>query len=139
MAKENYIDINALPKSLLKEENKRLIKLMLEGDFDARQKLIESNMRLVTYRVSTKFGIVNYDKEELVSIGNLGLIKAVDTFDSAKATSLATYAIKCIDNEINMFLRKLKKVQADISLSQPVNIGQKDTERHILMPKQFLE
>lgn len=131
MAKENYIDINALPKSLLKEENKRLIKLMLEGDFDARQKLIESNMRLVTYRVSTRFGTVNYDKEELISIGNLGLIKAVDTFDPAKATSLATYAIKCIDNEINMFLRKLKKVQKDISLSQPVNIGQKDTERHI--------
>lgn len=131
MAKENYIDINALPKSLLKEENKRLIKLMLEGDFDARQKLIESNMRLVTYRVSTKFGIVNYDKEELVSIGNLGLIKAVDTFDPAKATSLATYAIKCIDNEINMFLRKLKKVQADVSLSQPVSISSKDKERHI--------
>lgn len=131
MAKENYIDINALPKSLLKEENKRLIKLMLEGDFDARQKLIESNMRLVTYRVSTRFGTVNYDKEELVSIGNLGLIKAVDTFDPAKATSLATYAIKCIDNEINMFLRKLKKVQADVSLSQPVSISSKDKERHI--------
>lgn len=131
MAEENYIDINALPKSLLKEENKRLIKLMLEGDFDARQKLIESNMRLVTYRVSTRFGTVNYDKEELVSIGNLGLIKAIDTFDSKREISLATYAIKCIDNEINMFLRKLKKVQKDISLSQPVNIGQKDTERHI--------
>lgn len=131
MAEENYIDINTLPKSLLKEENKRLIELMLEGDFDARQKLIESNMRLVTYRVSTRYGSVNYDKEELVSIGNLGLIKAVDTFDPAKETALSTYAIKCIDNEINMFLRKLKKVQADISLSQPVNIGQKDTERHI--------
>lgn len=131
MAKENYIDINTLPKTLLKEETKQLIKLMLEGDFDARQKLIESNMRLVTYRVSTRFGTVNYDKEELVSIGNLGLIKAVDTFDSKREISLATYAIKCIDNEIYMFLRKLKKVQADISLSQPVNIGQKDTERHI--------
>lgn len=131
MAKENYIDINALPKSLLKEENKRLIKLMLEGDFDARQKLIESNMRLVTYRVSTRFGTVNYDKEELVSIGNLGLIKAVDTFDPKREISLATYAIKCIDNEIYMFLRKLKKVQADISLSQPVNISSKDKERHI--------
>lgn len=131
MAEENYIDINTLPKSLLKDENKRLIKLMLERDFDARQKLIESNMRLVNYRVSTRFGTVNYDKEELVSIGNLGLIKAVDTFDPAKATSLATYAIKCIDNEINMFLRKLKKVQADISLSQPVNIASKDKERHI--------
>lgn len=131
MAKENYIDINALPKTLLKEETKQLIKLMVEGDFNARQKLIESNMRLVTYRVSTRFGNVNYDKEELVSIGNLGLIKAVDTFDSKREISLATYAIKCIDNEIYMFLRKLKKVQADISLSQPVNIGQKDTERHI--------
>lgn len=131
MAEENYIDINTLPKSLLKEENKRLIELMLEGDFDARQKLIESNMRLVTYRVSTRFGTVNYDKEELVSIGNLGLIKAVDTFDSKREVSLATYAIKCIDNEIYMFLRKLKKVQADISLSQPVNIFSKDKERHI--------
>ena len=131
MAEENYIDINTLPKSLLKEENKRLIELMLEGDFDARQKLIESNMRLITYRVSTRYGSVNYDKEELVSIGNLGLIKAVDTFDPAKETALSTYAIKCIDNEINMFLRKLKKVQKDISLSQPVNIGQKDNERHI--------
>lgn len=131
MAKENYIDINTLPKSLLKDENKRLIKLMLEGDFDARQKLIESNMRLVNYRVSTRFGTVNYDKEELVSIGNLGLIKAVDTFDSKREISLATYAIKCIDNEIYMFLRKLKKVQADISLSQPVNIASKDKERHI--------
>lgn len=131
MAEENYIDINTLPKSLLKEENKRLIELMLEGDFDARQKLIESNMRLVTYRVSTRYGSVNYDKEELVSIGNLGLIKAVDTFDPAKETALSTYAIKCIDNEINMFLRKLKKVQKDISLSQPVNISSKDKERHI--------
>lgn len=131
MAEENYIDINTLPKSLLKEENKRLIELMLEGDFDARQKLIESNMRLVTYRVSTRYGSVNYDKEELISIGNLGLIKAVDTFDPKREILLSTYAIKCIDNEINMFLRKLKKVQKDISLSQPVNIGQKDTERHI--------
>lgn len=131
MAEENYIDINTLPKSLLKDENKRLIKLMLEGDFDARQKLIESNMRLVTYRVSTRFGTVNYDKEELISIGNLGLIKAVDTFDPKREISLATYAIKCIDNEIYMFLRKLKKVQADISLSQPVNIFSKDKERHI--------
>lgn len=131
MAEENYIDINTLPKTLLKEETKQLIKLMLEGDFDARQKLIESNMWLVTYRVSTRFGTVNYDKEELVSIGNLGLIKAVDTFDSKREVSLATYAIKCIDNEIYMFLRKLKKVQADISLSQPVNISSKDKERHI--------
>lgn len=131
MAEENYIDINTLPKSLLKDENNRLIKLMLEGDFDARQKLIESNMRLVNYRVFTRFGTVNYDKEELLSLGNLALIKAVDTFDPKREISLATYAIKCIDNEINMFLRKLKKVQKDISLSQPVNIGQKDTERHI--------
>lgn len=131
MAEENFIYTNGLPNSLPEEETKRLIKLMLEGDFEARQKLIESNMRLVTYRVSTRFGTVNYDKEELVSIGNLGLIKAVDTFDSKREISLATYAIKCIDNEIYMFLRKLKKVQADISLSQPVNIGQKDTERHI--------
>lgn len=131
MGKENYIDINALPKTLLNEETKQLIKLMVEGDFNARQKLIESNMRLVTYRVSTRFGTVNYDKEELVSIGNLGLIKAVDTFDSKREISLATYAIKCIDNEIYMFLRKLKKVQADISLSQPVNIASKDKERHI--------
>ena len=131
MAEENYIDINTLPKTLLNEETKQLIKLMVEGDFNARQKLIESNMRLVTYRVSTRFGTVNYDKEELVSIGNLGLIKAVDTFDSKREISLATYAIKCIDNEIYMFLRKLKKVQADISLSQPVNIASKDKERHI--------
>lgn len=131
IAEENFIYTNGLPNSLPEEETKRLIKLMLEGDFEARQKLIESNMRLVTYRVSTRFGTVNYDKEELVSIGNLGLIKAVDTFDSKREISLATYAIKCIDNEIYMFLRKLKKVQADISLSQPVNIGQKDTERHI--------
>ena len=131
MAEENYIDINTLSKSLLKEENKRLIELMLEGDFDARQKLIESNMRLVPYRVSNRYGSVNYDKEELISIGNLGLIKAVDTFDPAKETALSTYAIKCIDNEINMFLRKLKKVQKDISLSQPVNISSKDKERHI--------
>lgn len=131
MAEENFIYTNGLPNSLPEEETKRLIKLMLEGDFEARQQLIESNMRLVTYRVYNKYNNVNYDKDELISIGNLGLIKAVDTFDPTKATSLATYAIKCIDNEINMFLRKLKKVQKDISLSQPVNIGQKDTERHI--------
>lgn len=131
MAEENFIYTNGLPNSLPEEETKRLIKLMLEGDFEARQQLIESNMRLVTYRVYNKYNNVNYDKDELISIGNLGLIKAVDTFEPTKATSLATYAIKCIDNEINMFLRKLKKVQKDISLSQPVNIGQKDTERHI--------
>lgn len=84
MAEENFIYTNGLPNSLPEEETKRLIKLMLEGDFEARQQLIESNMRLVTYRVYNKYNNVNYDKDELISIGNLGLIKAVDTFDQQK-------------------------------------------------------
>ena len=97
------------PKSLSKEEIFTLYDRMKQGDMEAREKLINHNIRLVAYCVRTNFKDTNYDKKELVSVGCLGLIKAVDTYDISKGREFSTYAGRCIINEINYFLRGLKK------------------------------
>ncbi len=117
---EIFININSLPKELSSEETKELIKQYNNGCLDAKESLIIHNIRLVLYEVYNKFSTVKYDKKELVSIGNIGLIKAINTYDLSKKIHFSTYAAKCIDNEIYMFLRKIKKHQIEESLDKTI-------------------
>ena len=98
-----------LPKPLSNEEITELFIKYQNGSKQARETLITHNMRLVIYEVCTKFKNVKYNKKDLISIGSIGLIKAIDTFDMSKNTKFATYASKCINNEILMFLDKIKR------------------------------
>lgn len=120
---ELFIDGYKLPKALSKQEMYELLELMKNGDINAREKLVEHNIRLVLYEVTGKFKNVFYDKKDLVSIGIIGLMKAINTFDTTKKVEFATYAVRCIDNEILMFLRKIKKHQNVESLDNSVYQG----------------
>ncbi len=110
-----------LPPPLSQEEEARLL-AMLDTDQrkDAKNELIEHNLRLVVY-VARKFENTGVATEDLVSIGSIGLIKAINTFNTNKNIKLATYASRCIENEILMFLRKIHNQKAEISLSEPLN------------------
>lgn len=118
---ELFIDGYKLPKPLSKQEVYELLKKIKQGDELAREKFVEHNIRLVLYEVTGRFKSVEYDKKDLVSIGNVGLMKAITTFDTSKKVEFATYATRCIDNEILMFLRKLKKDQNVDSLDRTIN------------------
>lgn len=117
---ELFIEGYRLPKPLSKTEICELIERYKQGDESAKTKLVEHNIRLVIFQVRQKFSTVNYDKNELVSIGNIGLLKAINTFDVSKNIEFATYATRCIDNEILMFLRKLKKHRNVDSLDKTI-------------------
>lgn len=108
-----------LPPLSKEEELKNLIKSK-EGDIEARNRLIEHNLRLVVF-LAKKFEGTSYDLEDLVSIGTIGLIKGINTYKIDKNIKLATYASRCISNEILMFLRKNKKLQNEISLEDTLN------------------
>ncbi len=110
-----------LPPPLEKDEEERLVILHREGSKRARDKLVEHNLRLVVY-VAKKFEGSGVSIEDLISIGTIGLIKAVNTFDLDKNIKLATYASRCIENEILMYLRKVNHRKLDISLDEPLNI-----------------
>lgn len=126
MNHNNYCIFNEeLPERISSRKIYELFKEYKEENMNARNLLIEHNMRFVLYRVLNKFGKIDYEKDELVSIGLIGLIKAVDTFDFTKGYEFATYAIKCIDNEIYMFLRELKKEKKIVSLSSKIIIKSK--------------
>lgn len=107
------------PKALSRSEEAALIARMDGGDHDARQELIAHNLRLVSH-IARKYQIPGYGADDLISIGVIGLIKAVDSFQSASGTSLGTYAARCIENEILMTLRASRKRRNDVSLSDPV-------------------
>ncbi|MDO4581249.1 MAG: RNA polymerase sporulation sigma factor SigE [Bacillota bacterium] len=109
-----------LPPPLSAEEERSLLKLFAAGNSDARQILIEHNLRLVVY-IARKFDNTGVGVEDLISIGSIGLIKAVNTFDSGKNIKLATYASRCIENEILMYLRRNAKTRAEISFDEPLN------------------
>ncbi|TFJ94567.1 RNA polymerase sporulation sigma factor SigE [Lentibacillus salicampi] len=111
----------ALPPPLSKEEEKRLLELLPEGDKSARAMLIERNLRLVVY-IARKFENTGINIEDLISIGTIGLIKAVNTFNPEKKIKLATYASRCIENEILMYLRRNNKLKSEISFDEPLNI-----------------
>lgn len=111
----------ALPAPLDKEEEKRLIQLLPLGDETARATLIEHNLRLVVY-IARKFENTGIHIEDLISIGSIGLIKAVNTFNPEKNIKLATYASRCIENEILMYLRKNSRIKSEVSLDEPLNV-----------------
>jgi RNA polymerase sporulation-specific sigma factor len=111
----------ALPPPLSPEEEKKLLSCLRQGDSSVRQTLIERNLRLVVY-IARKFENTGIGIEDLISIGTIGLIKAVNTFDPEKRIKLATYASRCIENEILMYLRRTNKSKTEISLDEPLNI-----------------
>ncbi len=124
LSKENYIHyINGsevLPPPLTPEEEQKVFKLLEEKDPWARQKLITHNLRLVVY-IAKKFDSTGINLEDLISIGTIGLIKAVNTFIPSKGIKLATYASRCIENEILMFLRKNQNRRHELSIDEPLN------------------
>ena len=108
------------PKPLSAEKEAEAFVRMAEGDASARSELIEHNLRLVAHVVK-KYYSPNVDSEELISIGTIGLIKAVNSFNNSKSTRFATYAAKCIENEVLMFFRSAKKSARDVYLDEPVD------------------
>jgi len=110
-----------LPPPLSREEEEVLLEKLPKGDNTVKSMLIERNLRLVVY-IARKFDNTGVNIEDLVSIGSIGLIKAVNTFDIEKKIKLATYASRCIENEILMFLRRNNKVKTEVSLDEPLNI-----------------
>lgn len=128
---ELFIDSNKLPKPLSKPELYSYLKQYKQGDLSAREKVIIHNIRLVLNQVSKKFSDTPYDKKELVSIGIVGLVKSVDTFDIDKNFEFATYAVRCINNEILMFLRKGKKAITDQSIYKPIGIDKNGNEKNL--------
>lgn len=112
---------DVLPPPLTKKEEDDLVSRLVSGDENVRSTLIERNLRLVVY-IARKFENTGVNVEDLVSVGTIGLIKAVNTFDPEKKIKLATYASRCIENEILMYLRRNSKVKAEISFYEPLNI-----------------
>ena len=110
----------SLPEPLSKEEEQLLSEQLTNGDDKAREKLIVHNLRLVVY-IAKKFESSGVNIEDLISIGTIGLIKAVNTFSPEKNIKLATYASRCIENEILMYLRKIASQKMEISLDEPLN------------------
>ena len=121
---------DVLPEPLTKEEEIKYVDLFQNGDITARDKLIEHNLRLVVF-LSKKYENTNVDLEDLVSIGTIGLIKGINTYRNDKNIKLATYASRCIDNEILMYLRKNKKRKADVSLDESLSFDSEGNELHL--------
>ncbi|NRX74073.1 RNA polymerase sporulation-specific sigma factor [Clostridium beijerinckii] len=112
---------DALPPPLSKDEEEDLVNKLNGGDENIRSTLIERNLRLVVY-IARKFENTGVYVEDLISVGTIGLIKAVNTFNPEKKIKLATYASRCIENEILMYLRRNSKIKAEISFYEPLNI-----------------
>ena len=110
----------SFPKALTAAEEKKYLEQMAAGDHHARQKLIEHNLRLVAH-IAKKYYADENDRDDLVSIGTVGLIKAVDSFDPTKGIRLSSYASRCIENEILMFFRSAKKTAQDVLLNDPID------------------
>ena len=110
-----------LPPPLNQKEESELLDRLSKGDEEVKKELIERNLRLVVY-IARKFENTGVHIEDLVSIGSIGLIKAVNTFNTDKKIKLATYASRCIENEILMYLRKSVKERLEISLDEPLNV-----------------
>ncbi|MFC0212486.1 RNA polymerase sporulation sigma factor SigK [Paenibacillus chartarius] len=123
----SYVKNNAFPQPLQEEEETRHLKLLAEGNQTSRNILIEHNLRLVAHVVK-KFDNTNEDLEDLISIGTIGLIKAIESFSPDKGTKLATFAARCIENEILMHLRSKKKTRKDVSLHDPIGTDKEGNE-----------
>ncbi len=111
----------ALPPPLTADEEGDLLNRLTQQDFNVKKTLIERNLRLVVY-IARKFENTGMDIEDLTSIGTIGLIKAINTYNPARNIKLATYASRCIENEILMFLRKNSKLRSEVSIDEPLNV-----------------
>lgn len=118
---------NSFPQPLSPEEEQKFVEMYKNGDEDARNVLIERNLRLVAHVVK-KYNSTGNDCDDLISIGTIGLIKAISTFDQDKGTRLATYAARCIENEILMQIRSSKKIQNEVSLQDPIGVDREGNE-----------
>lgn len=121
---------DVLPEPLSKEEEEYYLTMAEDGDLFARDKLIEHNLRLVVF-LAKKYDNTKVDLEDLVSIGTIGLIKGIKTYQKDKNIKLATYASRCIDNEILMYLRKNKKVRTEISFDESLSFDLDGNELHL--------
>lgn len=131
-----YISNNSLfPESLSPEEEKKYVREMNEGSQEARNILVEHNLRLVAH-VCKKYGNTNIDQDDLISIGSIGLIKGINSYDSKKSIKLSTYISKCIENEILMYLRSSKKLNSEVYLEDPIG---KDKDDNTVTLQEILE
>lgn len=118
---------NAFPLPFSEEEEQKYLLQMEQGDEIARNLLVERNLRLVAHIVK-KFDNTGEDIDDLISIGTIGLIKAINTFDRTQGTRLATYAARCIENEILMFLRTTRRTRSEVSLYEPIGVDKEGNE-----------
>ena len=116
------LSTGSFPKPLTEEEEKHYLRMAAEGDLEARNILIERNLRLVAH-IMKKYYAQTSDQEDLISIGTIGLIKGITTFDASKGARLATYAARCVENEILMHFRSQRKSAQDVSLSDYIETG----------------
>ena len=116
------LQTGSFPKPLTEVEEKHYLALVAQGDLEARNVLIERNLRLVAH-VMKKYYSQSADQEDLISIGTIGLIKGITTFDASKGARLATYAARCVENEILMYFRSQRKSSQDVSLSDYIETG----------------
>ncbi|MBZ4662433.1 MAG: sigK [Caloramator sp.] len=117
----------SFPKPLTEEEEKRLFNEYKNGNQQAKAELITRNLRLVAHIIK-KFGPIGKDSDDLISIGTVGLIKAIESFDYDKGNRLATYAARCIENEILMYMRSVKKVKTEVYLQDPIGVDKEGNE-----------
>ena len=127
----SYTSGGSFPQPLSPEEEQKYLKLYAEGDIESKNILIEKNLRLVAH-VAKKYSAACKDSEDLISIGTIGLIKGITSFDMERNTRLATYAARCIENEILMHLRSSKKYMNDIYLQDPISNDKEGNEITIL-------
>lgn len=125
------IFVKSFPKPLSTKEEADYLRRCKEGDKEARDKLIEHNLRLVAHIVK-KYNMIDKETDDLISIGTIGLIKAIDTFDDQKGIRLATYASRCIDNELLMMLRSGKRLAKEVYLYDPIGSDREGNEINLL-------
>lgn len=121
----------SFPRPLSGKEEKEYLEKMASGDNEAREKLIEHNLRLVAH-IAKKYTTAVSDSEDLISIGTIGLIKGISTFDPKKGARLATYASRCIENEILMLMRSKKKTQGEVSLNDPIGTDKEGNRIYLI-------
>lgn len=129
-----YITQNAFPQPLSEAEEAKYLALLQEGDEEAKDMLIRHNLRLVAH-IAKKFDSATEDTDDLISIGTIGLIKGINTFNPTKGAKLATYSARCAENEILMHLRSQKKKKCEVSINDPIGT---DKEGNEITPNRYM-
>lgn len=122
---------SSFPQPLSADEERQALERMAQGDADARRELIEHNLRLVAH-IARKYSAPGHDSDDLISIGSIGLIKAVDTYRPGMGTQLSTYAARCVENEVLMCLRSSRKLARDVSLQEPIGTDREGNDIMIM-------